>query len=123
VVFVPASSHFTREIRLNQAEELGHHRPMRALENRSIEFPASNRAAVHSKVPGELPLAPAHQSALLPKPLRNRLACWQRVVAEKRDDAVQCRHFRGLEFAPFPVDDGKLGDFQDACYGFLGKFE
>lgn len=73
---------------------------MRALENRSVEFPIGNGATIHSKMLGKLPLAPAHQSALLPKPLRNRLACWQCVVAEKLDDAVQRGRFRGLEFAP-----------------------
>ena len=96
---------------------------MRALENCSIEFPSTNRAAIHSKVHGKLPLAPAHQSALLPKPLRNRPSCWQRVVAEKLDDAVQRGRLRGLEFAPFPVDDGELRDFQNARYGFLCKSE
>jgi hypothetical protein len=74
MVFVPAACHFAHEIRFSQAKESGHHRPMRALKDRSIKFPPGNRAAIHSKVVGKLPLAPAHLSALLPKPLRNRLA-------------------------------------------------
>ena len=88
-----------------------------------MESPPGNRAAIHSKVIGKLLLAPANQTALLPKPPRNRLACSQRVVSEKLDDAVQRDHFRRLEFAPFPVDDGELRNFQNACYGFLRKFE
>jgi hypothetical protein len=74
MVFVPAVSHFTCEICLSQAKESGHHRPMRALENRSAKFPPGNRAAIHSKVVGKLPLAPAHLSAPLPKPLWDCLA-------------------------------------------------
>ena len=120
--FVPAVSHFTDEIRLSQAKEPGHHRPMRALEDRTAELPPANRAAVHAKFLGKLPLVPAYQTAPLPKPLRNRLAYRQRVVAEKLDDAVQRCRVRGLEIAPFPVDDGELRYFQNACYSFLGKF-
>jgi site-specific DNA recombinase len=54
MVFVPAACHFAHEIRFSQAKESGHHRPMRALKDRSIKFPPGNRAAIHSKVVGKL---------------------------------------------------------------------
>ena len=111
MAFAPAVSHFPQEVSISQVKEPGHHRPMGALENRAAKFPIGNRAAVHSQVLGKLLLALAHLSALLPKPLGNRLAVRQRVVAEKIDDAVQRGRVRGLELAAFPVDDGKLGDF------------
>jgi len=47
VVIVSAISHFTREIRLSQAEEPGHHRPMRALENRSASRLGLSARAYH----------------------------------------------------------------------------
>ena len=96
---------------------------MRALEDRAAKFPPGNRGPIHSKVLGKLSLAPAQQTALLLKPLRNRPTFRQGVITQEPDDAVQRGNFRGLEFAPFPVDYGELGDLQNACYSFLGKFE
>ena len=59
----------------------------------------------------------------MPKPLGNRLAFGQGVVAEELDDAVQRGRPCWLEVAPFPVNDRELGDFQNLGDGFLGKLE
>ena len=59
---------------------------MGALENCSAKLPPGNRAAIHSKVLGKLPLAPARQTALTPKPLRDRLAYWKWVIAKEPDE-------------------------------------
>lgn len=89
--------------------------------DRPAAFPSGNGAPVYAEVRRQLPLTPTQLPTFLPESLRDGLPFGEGVVSEKLDNAIYSSNSRGLKVAVFPMNNGRLRDFQAMCCDLLSE--